>query len=226
METKPQTSLGGNTRADAATRTDGAAAKPPSAWAGTPFAEDPDEIGDFGEGLLGAMDPASVRVDAIFRQDTYLIETINRIRRLTGLAQTQRTPKPLLVVVTKLDTWSHMLPPSFLSDPWREKKGKYGLDIALIARRSEQLRGLLRQLTPEIVGAADSISEKVTFLAISALGQTPTRDPRTKEAQIRPADIRPIGVVTPMLYGLFQSSVGLMQIIPRKSQGKASESSK
>lgn len=105
-------------------------------------------------------------------------------------------------------------------DPWREKKGKTGLDISVIERRSEELRKLLRQLTPEVVGAADSISEKVTYIPVSALGHTPTRDATTNKAMIRPMDIRPIGVVTPMLYGLFQSSVSLIQVIRSKNKPK------
>ena len=165
--------------------------------------------------------PNYTRIEMVGRQDTFLIETINRICRLTGLAQTQRTKRPLIVVVTKYDTWGHKAPTDFVMDPWREKNGKTGLEIGVIEKRSEELRKLLRQLTPEVVGAADSISEKVTYIPVSALGQTPARDANTNKAMIRPLDIRPIGVVTPMLYGLFQSSVSLIQVLRSKSERKA-----
>ena len=43
------------------------------------------------------------------RQDTVLSEAAQRVRRYTGLAQSQKHERPLIVVVTKFDSWRHLL---------------------------------------------------------------------------------------------------------------------
>lgn len=153
------------------------------------------------------------------RQDTFLIEALNRIRRLTNQGPSERGKKPLFMIVTKYDTWSHLVSPSFAEDPWREKKGKTGLLLSEIAQRSAELRDLLKKLTPEVVGVAESMSETVLYMPVSALGRTPRADPQKGKVLIRPADIQPMGVATPMLCGLFMTAPGLVQFIKVKADG-------
>jgi hypothetical protein len=160
--------------------------------------------------------PLSTRF--VGRQDTYLIEALNRIRRLTNLAQTERSSRPLIVAVTKYDMWRHLVDSAHACDPWRDKGGKYGLDIGAIGQRSQELRTMLKRMTPEMVGAAESLSDHVVYMAVSALGNQPIRDSSSGKSMIRPIDIQPVGVITPMLYGLYLKAVGLIQFIRPKGQ--------
>ncbi len=43
------------------------------------------------------------------RQETILSEAAQRVRRYAGLAQSQKHDRPLIVVVTKFDSWKHLL---------------------------------------------------------------------------------------------------------------------
>jgi hypothetical protein len=156
------------------------------------------------------MDGQRRQTRAIGRQDTLLTEAIHRIRRLSNLEHTQRSSKPLVLIVTKYDTWKHLVSPSFVDDPWRESDGAAALDLGVIGQRSDELRALLQRLTPEVVGAAESIAEKVTYLAVSALGCTPTFDAAQGKRVVRPADIQPRGVATPIVYGLSLCAPGFI----------------
>ena len=48
------------------------------------------------------------------RQETILSEAAQRVRRYAGLAQSQKHDRPLIVVVTKFDSWKHLLPAATL----------------------------------------------------------------------------------------------------------------
>lgn len=162
------------------------------------------------------------------RQEIILAEAAARIRRYTGLTLTAKHDRPLIVVVTKSDMWEELLSKHDPNPPWvTSKEGLTALDVAEIERRSQAIRVLLVRVTPDVVAAAEALSERVTYIGVSALGQTPEKLPSTVSAwidpdradmpSIRPADIKPRQVVVPFLLGLGQSLPGLIPLFRKKA---------
>jgi hypothetical protein len=153
------------------------------------------------------------------RQETVLLEAAQRIRRYSGLPQNVKHRRPLIVAVTKWDSWLGIMHDKNVRDPWvTPQNGKVvRLDVARIEQRSQELRSLLVQTTPEIVSAAESFSQQVTYVPVSALGRSPEPDARTQKLSIRPKNINPLWVTVPFVYGMYRGIPGL--ILPAAQTG-------
>jgi hypothetical protein len=147
------------------------------------------------------------------RQDMVLREAAVRIRRLLGLGAAQKHRKPLIVILTKCDTWGSLVGDDLSQEPWLIKDGLAGIDRNRIAKRSHLLRKLLEKTCPEFVVAADEFAETVQFVPVSALGRTPSplKDSELDRniAAMRPQDIRPQGVLVPLLAAINDAVPGL-----------------
>ena len=163
----------------------------------------------------------------IQRQEVVLVEAVSRIRRLTGQSSTTKYDRPLIVIVTKQDEWDFLIPNRDTTSCWvRAQQGFCVLDGAVIENQSQQIRGLLNQIAPEVVSSAESFSEKVCYIGVSALGVTPETvaaansgwiDPaKANEPSVRPATIQPLNVMLPFLYGLGHSLSGVIPLKKRK----------
>jgi hypothetical protein len=150
------------------------------------------------------------------RQESVMHEIATRVRRYTGLAVGAKHPRPLIVIVTKLDAWKHLLPEPDLSEPWARTDWLTGLDMDKIEKRSRDTRALLARLCPEFVSAAEDFAQNVLYVPVTALGQTPAAEPDTKRAMMRPRDIRPAWVTVPLLYGLSRELPGLVAAMRRR----------
>jgi hypothetical protein len=144
--------------------------------------------------------------DRTSRQESVLLEAAARVRRYAGLAQNERHRRPLLVVVTKYDSWADLLAGDTKEPSIRGDR----LDLDRIEQRSQSLRLLMLRVCPEVVSAAESFAEHVAYVPVSALGCIPQVDPRTKVLAVRPRDIQPIWATVPLLYGLSRSTSGLI----------------
>lgn len=154
----------------------------------------------------------------LMRQETVLIEAIDRIRKLAGMGSTAKYERPLIIVVTKLDEWEGLIPQRNSSSVWAERKdGMYVVDLDLVEVQSRQIKELLLQTTPEVVTSAESFAEKVCYIGVSALGTTPEvlnptdpkYDPTKPDTRgVRPSAIQPRNVVLPFIYGLGHSLSG------------------
>jgi len=162
------------------------------------------------------------------RQETVLVEAATRIRRYTGLSSTAKHDKPLIVVVTKQDMWERFLPDLDTESPFRQsKKGLEALDINVMHKRSQAIRSLLLQVAPETVAAAESLSDKVTFVGVSALGCpiemiTPEgsawlAEPQDAMPAVRPGCIEPRNVALPLIHGIGLTLPGLIPLYRKKS---------
>jgi hypothetical protein len=155
------------------------------------------------------------------RQETTLHEMASRVRRYAGIAQQQRHREPLIVVVTKYDTWQGVAPELKLTPPYRfaDNKGVFELDLPLIERTSKAVRQLLVKYTPELVSAAEGFAEQVLFIPVSSTGNSPVRDEQTGNWGMRPKDIHPQWVEVPMLWAMTHKNRGLMPAAaPKKPQ--------
>jgi hypothetical protein len=145
------------------------------------------------------------------RQESVLLETAARVRRFIGLSQSTKHDRPLIVVVTKSDVWSHLLSDGARDEPWTRGSGPVaGLDMGRIEDRSRALRALLSNTCPEVVTAAEDFAARVLYVPISALGTRPVADPVSGRPAIRPRDIRPMWVMVPLLVGLREGLPGLV----------------
>jgi hypothetical protein len=159
--------------------------------------------------------------DRITRQEPVLHEAAERVRRYAGLPAGARYSRPLIVVVTKCDAWKHLLEHAEAADPWVQTGALMGVDLLPIERRSDEVRGLLMRVCPEIVTAAEGFADSVVYVPVSALGRTPEPHPELGQLAVRPHEIRPIWATVPLLYGLAKWVSGIVPRIKRKPSSGA-----
>jgi hypothetical protein len=151
------------------------------------------------------------------RQETVLQEAAARIRRQTGLLQSDKHDRPLTVVLTKFDVWSHLFSDIDLPEPWLHVGGLVGLDLSRIDKVSQEARTLLADVCPEVVEAAEELASNVTYMPVTALGLSPVLDLEGQGlACVRPRDIRPVWVTIPVLNSLCRTTPGLVPFLTRK----------
>ena len=143
------------------------------------------------------------------RQELVLAEAVARIRRLKGLPAGRRDDRPLIVVLTKADVWGPALAKHWEQEPWSPGEGG-GLDTDRVRKRSEALRTVLAKACPEFVQLAEEFSPAVTYVPTSVLG-TAKVELLNGVPAVRPQDIRPTGVLVPLLVGL---SHAVRRLIP------------
>ena len=154
-----------------------------------------------------------------FEQDQVLLEAGRRIRESGRLAFSEKFKHPLVVVVTKFDVWRFLLNLKKLDAQQVIRPiGPHlsALDLETLRAVSRELRGLLEDLAPEMVMAAEGFCEHVLYLPTAALGHSPEKIPSAQPGQpevlaIRPKDIKPIWTEIPMLYALHDAAGGLVR---------------
>lgn len=155
------------------------------------------------------------------RQETILTEAAQRVRRFSGLAQSQKHPRPLIVVVTKFDSWSSLLEIPDLPNPWViGSSGIAAVQCDAIEELSQRLRALLWQITPELVSAAESFAGQVLYVPLSATGRSPEQDPNTGALGFRPKDVKPIWAEVPLLYSMSRWMQGLVPFQKKSAVGQ------
>ena len=171
-----------------------------------------------------------------YRQDYILLEAAKRIRDYSGLPQTEKYAKPLIVLVAKYDIWKPLLPDIPLESLSVTQQGQgnvRAINLDIVAHVSVQTRNLLYKIAPEFVNAAASFSKEVIYIPVSAFGCSPeqftipaadavSEDGSTQgEAGpvaseiglgVRPRSIKPIWVEIPILYALAHSTNGLIRL--------------
>jgi hypothetical protein len=155
------------------------------------------------------------------RQETLVHEAAVRVRRYTGLPHDGRHARPLVVVVTKSDVWGHLLENAELPDPWLRKDGVGGLDADRVELTSRAVRELLARVCPEVVTAAENFAAEVVYVPVSALGNSPVVHPGACQLAVRPADIRPLWVTVPLLYGVCRWVPGVIPALRHKHVGSS-----
>ncbi len=178
--------------------------------------------------LAARSDAANIRRSPV-RQETILMEMIERIRSYIGLGTHDVFRTPLTVVVTKFDAWKHLLPGLDLRDPWRpgtrcaaktqadrQTDSKlFAVDQETIQQASRRVRELLQQTVPEIVSLSERFTDSVSYLPVSATGRPPSVDPATGALGFRTADIEPIWVDVPLVDSLARSLPGTVPVLRR-----------
>ncbi len=149
------------------------------------------------------------------RQDQVLLEAGHRIRAHQGASQNDRLSQPLVVIVTKFDSWRGLAPEleanrQRLIRPVSSTMS--ALDSGLLQANSRVLRKLLNQYAREMVAAAESFSEEVIYIPVSALGQPPEVIGSSGMLGIRPRNIDPIWAEVPLLFALHRCTQRLIRV--------------
>ena len=156
---------------------------------------------------------SDVRTGEADPQDLILTEAAMRVRRFANQRIAEKHPHPLVVVVTKKDLWAPLVSEFDTKEPViaRTQTRAGALNLDLLQRQSDAIRKLLRELTPEVVSAAESFASTVLYVGVSSLGIVPRQEPPgTGPWSIRPGDIKPDGVEIPILFGLYRESPKLV----------------
>jgi hypothetical protein len=149
-----------------------------------------------------------------FRQDIVLHEAANRVRKYSGLKHDERHNRPLIVVVTKYDAWSSLLPEVRETQPWRSTAdGMCALEWDKIKSVSDRLRHLLWELAPELVSSAEGFAQEVLYVPVSATGCSPVVDQAGAIQGVRPCDIQPCWIEVPLLAVLARWSKNLIPYV-------------
>lgn len=167
--------------------------------------------------LSGKTNDSQVTEQAVTaRQEIILHEVIGRIRRLKGLAQSDRIEMPFVVITTKYDAWKHLL-----KEPLRERptvpvvNGLHALDLKYLRMVSQNVREILGRFSPELVSTVEAFSKNPWYLPVSATGCSPQVDPNTGIRGVRPGDIKPFWCDIPMALVISCFSNGLIPFIDR-----------
>lgn len=158
------------------------------------------------------------------RQEPIFQEAAARIRRYSGLRQSDRHTRPLIVILTKFDAWNSLLGGDIPSEPWKtveqDQNGSSSpmsaLDVAKIERQSRLAREMLLNFSPEIVTAAEGFAEDVIYVPVSAVGWKVRYDDTEHTPVIRLQDTEPYWATVPLLYGLHRSAPGLIPVLARR----------
>ena len=79
------------------------------------------------------------RAARLSRQETILNEAAARIRRHAGLSHGSKYERPMIVILSKFDEWSHLLDDG-AGEPWKTQGNLTGVDIERIEQTSARLR--------------------------------------------------------------------------------------
>ncbi len=154
------------------------------------------------------------------RQELILSEMTHRVRTHLGLSSDlQENAPPLIVVITKADSWSHLLGHPKFDPPWRPvglDDSYCALDMPAVLRMSAKCRKLLAEMVPEFVGSAEQLTKNVLYIPVSATGIAPTVNPDTGALGFRPDDLRPFWVEVPILCSLTLQTRGMIPQLRRR----------
>jgi len=172
-----------------------------------------------------------LRKGAMEAQEPYFQVAAARIKKFAGLSRRDRHKAPLVIATTKFDVWSDVIGEFDRSAvPWRQVRvassnGEdsgvaMAIDQGMIREMSDRVRRLLVQTSPEIVTAAENLSEDVVYVPVSALGwnnatvkYTDAKGDVRENYQVRPADIKPFWSEVPVLYGMSRAMPKLLPVL-------------
>jgi hypothetical protein len=135
-----------------------------------------------------------------------------------GLSHGVKFERPLIIILSKFDEWAHLLNLEDNGDPWRSQGHMTGIDVEKIEQTSGRLREILLKYSPEIVTAAEAFAKEVTYIAVSALGNSVEFDPSSGLPGIRPRNIQPHWVTIPLLYSISRVLPALVPRLVRRSK--------
>jgi len=176
--------------------------------AGLLFLFDPTANARFKAKLIGVDDPQLAIKGRIDQQDSILSEMETRIKRVLGLAPSQRIATPLAFVVGKCDTWQFLL-----SSPLEPVLSAGKLNLEAVRRNSDRVRTVLVSLCPGLVATAETLASEICYFAVTSFGHQPTvltTGPNKGRIAPDPQRLAPAHVEEPVYWLLHRSSPELI----------------
>jgi hypothetical protein len=133
------------------------------------FLFDPTYNLEFRKILRGMSSDPQIEDRRFDQQETLLAEMNSRVKGLMGIDFRDKISKPLALLVGKCDVWQDLIGRDNLTNPVVDGK----LDLGIVRRISDLVRGKLLEITPSIVANAESISDNVMYFPVSAFGCSP-----------------------------------------------------
>ena len=163
----------------------------------------------------------STENEANVRQDTILGKAAETIRKQMGLSQNEMHESPLIVIVSKFDTWSTLIGENRIEDPWvaNPKDGPDGVLVERVHEISARIREVLVKHASELVSVAEGFCREVIYVPVSATGCSPQYDAEAERQRgIAPKDINPMWVEVPLLYTLARFTEGVVPEIRKRAE--------
>jgi hypothetical protein len=165
------------------------------------------------------------------RQETVLINILTQIRNQQLLSSREKIKIPLIIVLSKYDAWKQLIKDKFPPgkapherNPWKRTSEETTrvYDSDRVKEYSRILRTLLMELVPNLVSAAESAVEMVTYIAVSATGGPPEFGEADEQGILplcyRPINVKPIWAEVPFLHAQYLVNKSTIPII---KNGKA-----
>lgn len=134
------------------------------------------------------------------------------------LSKTEQYDRPIVVVVTKCDTWKHKLEEAsreaLKKDPIADGTGVRSISKTIIDDVSSDVHRLIRPYFSDLVGVIDGFASDVKYIPVSATGKQAI--PRSTDNQGQggyvPGSLEPIWVGVPFLYALAKQKKKLVDM--------------
>jgi hypothetical protein len=108
--------------------------------------------------------------------------------------------------------WKPLISDKDFPEPYvaHPESGVKHLHTGLVERVSDKVREQLIQYSPDVVSAAESFTDRVVYIPVSATGVSPKFDEESAELGIRPVDMQPLWAEIPLVYALAKWSDGII----------------
>ncbi len=167
-------------------------------------------------------DPQFMQSKYLYPQDQVLAEGALRIRNYleTPLAQSEKIPGQLVVLVSKFDSCQALCRRKRLFEVPVIRKlpdGASVMDLEALKAVSDDVRGMLGEHAGEVINEAESSFQEVIYIPVSAFGRSPQQDvERPDMFLIRPKDVHSQWTEVPMLYALHKVAPRVVPIGQRQ----------
>jgi hypothetical protein len=199
--------------------------------AGLIFVFDPTQDQDFRKATFGRAEDMQFKGDAVRQQDILYGNVMNRVLTLRGLRSDERVKIPMVVALTKFDSWRFLLKgqrlPSVYADA-ADGRGKR-FDGRIVMAVHTACREMLLNISPRIVRTIESRCDPsaIIYVPVSATGCAPTRYTSLEEypfdpigaslpplggTYFRAGDIKPMWAEVPLLTLALLSAKGLVPV--------------
>jgi hypothetical protein len=188
---------------------------------GLMFVFDPTQENSFRQACRQRSDDLQWTDSRMSQQQSLFSEAMRRVQRFSGLAETQRVKKPLIVVIAKFDAWSSMANMERLPEPWQRVgvassgEDRLVFDFESVRRVSEACRKLLSSYASSMLSRIESNCdpECTFFVPVSATGCPPAGKDEQGYYHLA-GNIKPMWAEVPLL-ALMHACVPHLMVDPR-----------
>jgi hypothetical protein len=188
---------------------------------GLMFVFDPTQETSFRQACRQKSDDLQWTDSRMSQQQSLFSEAMRRVQRFSGLSETQRVKKPLIVIIAKFDAWKSMTNMQRLPEPWQRVgvtssgEDRFTFDFECVRRVSDACRKLLSNYASPMLSRIESNCdpELTFFVPVSATGCPPAG----KDAQgyyHLAGNINPMWAAVPLLT-LMHACVPHLMVDPR-----------